>query len=112
MIRQDKITFLISTFELPELYSSLSSNESVHNNQFHVSNYTDRIFKRIGIISRSEKKSSKLLTQYLPVNKHAFLKKSLFYFSKDYCLENNPLCQNCYLDLCCDYYNKKNDWIE
>ena len=32
MIRQDKITFLISTFETPELYFSFISNEFVHDN--------------------------------------------------------------------------------
>ena len=112
MIRQDKITFLISTLEGPDLYSSLSSNEFVHNDKFIVSNYIDRIFKRIGVISRSEDNQSEILTQYLPVNKHQFLKEALFQFSKDYCLENKPICQKCYLGLCCDYYNKKNDWIE
>ena len=112
MIRQDKITFLISTFETPELYSSLSSDECIHNDQFDVSNYIDRIFKRIGIISQSENNQSKILTQYLPVNKHKFLTKALFEFSKDYCMEKDPICQGCYLGLHCDYYNKKKDWIE
>ena len=112
MIRQDKITFLISTLEGPDLYSSLSSNEFVHNDKFNVSNYIDRIFKRIGIISKFENNQSKILTQYLPVNKHKFLTKALFEFSKDYCLEHKPICQKCFLESSCDYYNKKNDWIE
>ena len=112
MIRQDKITFLISTLERPELYSSLVLNEFIHNNSFNVPEYADRIFKRIGIISKSEKNPSKLLTEYLPVNRHAFLKKSLLYFSKDYCLKDIPICNGCYFCKCCDYYNKKNDWLE
>ena len=112
MIRQDKITFLISTLERPELYSSLVFNEFIHNNNFDVPEYADRIFKRIGIISRLEKNSSELLTEYLPVNRHAFLKKSLLQFSKDYCLKDIPICNECYFDIYCDYYNKKNDWME
>ena len=91
MIRQDKITFLISTLESPELYSSLISNEIVHNNKFDIPNYIDRILKRLGIISRFENNPSYILTKYIPVNKHRFLQKSLLEFSKDYCLKNIPL---------------------
>ena len=112
MIRQDKITFLISTLEGPELYSSLVLNEFIHENNFDVPQYIDRILKRIGIISKLEKKPSKLLTQYIPVNRHIFLKKALLQFSKDYCLKDMPICDGCYFDRCCDYFNKKNDWIE
>ena len=112
MIRQDKITLLISTLELPELYSSLKYNECVHNDVFNVPSYINRIIKRIGVISKTESDPSSLLTQYLPVNKHDFLKKSLLKFSTDYCLETNPLCKICLIDKSCDYNNKKNDWIE
>ena len=112
MIRQDKITFLISTLEGPELYCSLKCDEYVHDNNFYVENYSERVFKRIGIISKFENNPSEVLTKYLPVNKHKFLKKSLLQFSKDYCFEHNPACQGCYFDLCCDYYNQKNDWVK
>ena len=98
--------------EAPELYSSLSSNEYVHNNKFNIPSYIDRILKRVGIISRFENNQSEILTQYLPVNKHGFLRKSLQKFSEDYCFEKKPMFKKCYLDLCCDYCNKKNDWIE
>ena len=112
MIRQDKITFLISTLESPELYYSLKCVEYVHDNDFYVEGYSERVFKRIGIISKIDDNPSKILTKYLPVNKHKFLKKSLLQFSKDYCLDDNPLCRGCCFDSCCDYYNKKNDWVE
>jgi len=112
LIRQDKITFLISTLQSPELYSSLISNEFVHHNKFNVPNYIDRIFKRIGIISKFENNSSKILTQYIPVNKHKFLKESLLKFSEDYCLKNTPICKKCYISSCCDYNNKRNNWIK
>ena len=113
MIRQDKITFLISTLENVEIYnSSFNYNYYVHNNPFNSTEYSDRIFKRLGIISKTEKNSSKLLTQYLPVNKHDFLNKTLKKFSSDYCLKDLPLCNDCFFDKCCDYYNKKNDWLE
>ena len=112
MIRQDKITFLVSTLESPELYSSLYLSEPVHDNVFDVSTYIDRILKRIGVISKKETDSSGILTKYIPVNKHTFLQNSLNRFASDYCLESEPVCQSCYINLCCDYFNKKNDWLE
>ena len=112
MIRQDKITFLVSTLGNLELYGHFKYNQNVHDKSFNVPDYANRIFKRIGIISKFENNSSDILTQYLPVNKHGFLNKALLEFSNDYCLDNNPFCENCHLDVCCDYYNKKNDWSE
>ena len=112
MIRQDKITFLISTLDTPELYRGFKYDNSVHHKVFEPSQYAERIFKRIGIISKFENNPSKILTQYLPVNKHDFLKSTLLEFSKDYCSKNSPLCESCYFDVCCDYNNKKNDWKE
>ena len=112
MVRQDKITFLISKFETPELYSSFSVNEFVHNNKFILNSSIDRVLKRIGIIARLENNQSEILTKYIPVNKHQFLRKTLNQFSKDFCTEEMPSCSKCYLDLGCDYYNKKNDWLE
>ncbi len=112
MVRQDKITFLVSTLESPELYRSLCINEPVHDNAFNVSIYIDRILKRIGVISKKEINSSQVLTQYMPVNKHAFLQQSLNRFASDYCLEDDPECQNCHINLGCDYFNKKNDWLQ
>ena len=112
MIRLDKLTFLISTFGAPELYASLLNDEFVHEDTFAINPSADRILKRIGIISMQENKQSELLTRYVPVNKHVFLKKTLIRFSKEYCFEDNPLCDQCYLSKGCDYYNKKNDWIE
>ena len=112
MIRQDKITFLISTFSTPELYGDFKYDDSVHDNRFIVDDYMERIFKRIGIISKIEKNPVKILTEYIPVNKHDFLKSALLEFSKEYCFENNPCCNSCCFDICCDYNNKKNDWKE
>ena len=112
MIRQDKITFLISNLKAPELYSSFLSDESVHHNIFIITPSIDRILKRIGVFHKSEYDQSQILTKYIPVNKHRFLKRALTEFSKDYCIEYNPLCEKCYLGIGCDYYNKKNDWVE
>ncbi len=112
MIRQDKITFLISTLQVYEEYKFIDCDYTVHNNIFDVSDYSDKIFKRIGILSRFENNTSKILTKYLPVNKHDFIKKALRKFSNDYCLDHNPFCSNCFFIQCCDYYNKKNDWSE
>ena len=94
------------------MYGDCDYNSYVHDNNFDVPDYAERIFKRIGIISKIEDNASNILTQYLPVNKHDFLNKALLEFSSDYCLKNNPLCDNCCFDLCCDFYNKKNDWLE
>ena len=112
MIRQDKITFLISTLEAPELYFSFLTNEFVHHDKFLVTPSIDRIFKRIGILNRSEQNQEKILTEYIPVNKHRFLRNALTELSKDYCIVINPLCHKCSLELICDYYNKKNNWLE
>ena len=111
MIRQDKITFLISTLETPELYSFLISEEAVHDNDFDIDYYSERIFKRIGIVSREEQNLKILLTRYIPVNKHNFLKESLRKLSGEYCFKKSPICVKCYLSIGCDYYNKKNDWL-
>jgi len=112
LVRQDKITFLISTLESPEFYSSFLTNEFVHHNKFFVTSCIDRILKRVGILNRLEQNQTEVLTEYVPVNKHKFLKNALIEFSKDYCLESSPLCQECSLKLICDYYNKKNDWLK
>ena len=112
MIRQDKITFLISTLETPELYGNFKYDDSVHHKTFNIDDYAERIFKRIGIISKFETNPVKILTEYLPVNKHDFLQSSLLKFSKDYCFKKAPSCNRCYFDICCDYNNKKNDWEE
>ena len=112
MIRQDKITFLISTFQEIEAYSFIECNYDVHDNQFKMTNGSERVFKRVGVISRFETNPSKILTKYIPVNKHDFLDKSLKEFSSNYCIEENPFCSNCFIDRCCDYYNKKNDWSQ
>ena len=112
MIRQDKITFLISTLETPELYSSFLTDEFVHHDKFLVTPCIDRILKRVGILNKSEQDQVEVLTKYIPVNKHRFLRNALTQFSKDYCIQDTPFCHECSLELICDYYNKKNDWLE
>ena len=111
MIRQDKITFLISIFETEKFYSFSGKDEFIHDNPFLVSNGSLRSLRRIGVITRFEKKSSQILTQYIPVNRHKFLQESLVKFSKYFCFKDNPLCKKCYFNFCCDYNNKKNDWM-
>ena len=111
MVRQDKITFLISTLRTPELYASLLTDEFVHERSFLINNSIDRVLKRIGVVRKREEKQVEILTKYIPVNKHQFLKKALIQFSEDYCFESSPLCNQCYLDIGCDYNNKKNDWL-
>jgi len=112
LIRQDKITFFVSTLESVDCYGNIDYNSHVHDDDFQTPEYVDRIFKRIGVISRFENNTSKILTEYLPVNKHDFLNKALLKFSNDYCLKNSPFCNDCCFGICCDYYNKKNDWLE
>ena len=112
MVRQDKITFLVSTLETPDLYGCFDYDCDVHDNPFKATSHAKRIFERIGVISKFESDPEGLLTQYLPVNKHYFLDKALLEFSKDYCSQYEPNCTICILDVCCDYYNKKNDWSE
>ena len=110
MVRQDKITFLISTLRTPELYAPLLVDDFVHERSFSINNSIDRVLKRIGVVRRLEQKQVEILTKYIPVNKHQFLKKALIQFSEDYCVENSPFCNQCYLNIGCDYNNKKNDW--
>tara|TARA_B100000530_G_C15831483_1_gene437609 strand:- start:426 stop:767 length:342 start_codon:yes stop_codon:yes gene_type:complete len=110
LIRQDKITFLISKLENIDLYKAINYDTHVHHDTFETPDYIERFFKRVGVIAKNENNISKILTEYLPVNKHDFLKKALLKFTEDYCFENNPRCIECCLDISCDYYNKKNDW--
>ena len=77
MVRQDKITFLISTLRTPELYAPLLVDDFVHERSFSINNSIDRVLKRIGIVRKREEKQVEILTKYIPVNKHQFLKKAL-----------------------------------
>ena len=110
MIRQDKITFLISTLENIDLYKSIDYDSYVNHNTFETSTDIERFFKRLGVVSKNNKNTSQILTEYLPVNKHDFLRKVLLRFTADFCYKNSPKCNDCVLDISCDYYNKKNDW--
>ena len=112
MIRHDKITFLISTLENVDLYKTINYDSYVNHDIFEVSYDIERFFKRLGVVSKNNKKTSQFLTEYLPVNKHDFLRKVLLRFTSDICYENFPKCNDCFFDICCDFYNKKNDWSE
>ena len=94
-----------------ESYKLIDYDSFIHHNEFKTPDYIERFFKRLGVVSIEEKNISKILTLYLPVNRHDFLTKVLQNFTDDFCLEVEPQCQDCVLHTSCDYFNKKNDWL-
>jgi len=112
MVRLDKILHMITCFKSvtpgleDEQYSTPPKN-------IEISTSSARVMKRIGVIANhtSIKSNRKEIISSIPYGRELFLLDHLIKFSKNICLENNPKCDFCELGVHCDFYNKKNDWV-
>ena len=129
MVRQDKITYLISSFQngIASPYSLNSMPEiknhpmkSVYEKKilddsctiFHASKKSNRVLLRVGVISTSDiDETEKLMTEYIPYNRHKLIYDHLENLAENICTAFEPYCSNCILIEICDYNNKKNIWL-
>ena len=112
MVRLDKILHMITCFKC--VTPGLENNQySAPPENIEISSSSIRVMKRMGAISSSinMKLNRKEIINSIPYGRELFLFDHLVEFSKDICKNSKPECSSCELSLHCDYYNKKNDWI-
>ena len=149
MVRQDKITYLITHFAAENedfhkfsketwLNSFLSTNKlkpksssagalvsmdnkdiiddiesMVYLNERFVSEVNStRILYRLGVVqSNHNSKTSIDMSNFVPFGRSFLLFYSLHKLAFEICTAFNPRCDQCDLTEVCDFYNKKNNWI-
>ena len=134
MVRQDKITFLItffqsecntlnsqtsiekwySNYEFPKYSFPDFSSQSLSNSDIFYGNMINtRVLYRIGVLFNFDLcKTNKLMTEFIPVSRHFFLYANIEKFGSELCTALMPLCNDCKLSEICDYFNNKNIWEE
>ena len=130
MVRQDKITYLITFFQNDKdsIIAEYDLNNWFFEYYYKVSNHYDlnkdsdifsgnvlntRVLYRLGILDQNViSKTGSLMTEFIPVNKHRFLFVNIQEFGKNICTALAPLCKSCMFVKICDYSNSKNIWAE
>ena len=127
MVRQDKITYLITSFqnnevELPDpeslrLWVENSTfpygiyNQITNGGYFPGNAINNRVLNRLGIIHTSDIKETELLmSEYIPYNRHILLVVNIESLGELVCTAFNPDCTNCKINDICDYFNGRNRW--
>ena len=126
MVRQDKITYLItffksdknSIFDQKSLDSWVSTYSSINNIQtildegyFQVDIINNRVLFRLGVISSFDlKKTEILLSRFIPFNRHKLLFVNIQKLGAKICTKFTPNCVECNFSNICDYFNEKNMW--
>ena len=126
MVRQDKITYLItffksdknSIFDQKSLDSWVSTYSSINNIQiildegyFQVDIINNRVLFRLGVISSFDlKKTGILLSRFIPFNRHKLLFVNIQKLGTKICTTYTPNCVECNFTDICDYFNEKNMW--
>ena len=76
--------------------------------------HVNRVFTRIGVVDR-EMGADKVfyhVNDNVPIGRHYYLHMNLIDFGRNVCRARSPKCMSCELNMHCDYYNKKNYWLE
>ena len=127
MVRQDKITYLITYFQNDgddvlestslKLWLKKSSFEAdiyqrIKDGDFFPGNViNNRVLARLGVISTSEiQKTQLLMTAFIPFKRHNLLLVNIEKIGNQLCTAFNPACIDCNLSDICDFYNEKNRW--
>ena len=105
LVRQDKLALIVNFFKVEDVSMPIDKIQ-----------FSDRsllFFQRFGVIINLDgsNKNSEVLNNYIPVNKHYDLNRRVLQFTSDQCGEI-PKCSRCDIFDHCDYYNKKNEWID
>ena len=127
MVRQDKITYLITFFqnegdEIPEGESlklwiengsfTVDIIRQIEDGGFFPGNViNNRVLARLGVITTSGiLETQTLMSEFIPFTKHNLLFVSIQKMGLQICTAFNPACVECKLSDICDFYNEKNRW--
>ena len=127
MVRQDKITYLITFFQndsdaiiddaslnlwLTDCISSESISQLITDGDVFPGNViNNRLLSRLGIILTSDiEKTEILLSEFIPFTRHKLLFVNIQKMGLQICTAFSPTCVNCSLSEICDFYNGKNRW--
>ena len=126
MVRQDKITYLVTSFQNKGdgKYESTSLElEGEYPCKAHISEELDsedffpgnminnRVLARIGVISTSDiQETQTLMSEFIPFKRHNLLFVNIEKIGNQLCTAFDPACVDCNLSKICDFYNEKNWW--
>ena len=127
MVRQDKITYLITFFQNKgdEMPTGESLKLWIDNSTFDPQIYerindgdffpgdvvSNRVLTRLGVISTSDvRETQKLMTEFIPFTKHNLLFINIAKLGNQLCTAFAPSCVNCKSIEICDFFNEKNRW--
>ena len=126
MVRQDKITYLITFFqnegnEIPkgtslklwvEGFSRTDIYKQIEGGDFFPGNaINNRVLARLGVITTPDiHETQTLMSEFIPFKKHNLLFVNIQKIGNQLCTAFNPACVNCNLSDICDFYNEKNRW--
>ena len=126
MVRQDKITYLVTFFQnegdvVPEgtslnLYIEGSSRPHMYAQieggaPFPGNVINNRVLTRLGVIATSDiQETQTLMSEFIPFKRHNLLFLNIEKLGDQLCTAFNPACVDCNLGEICDFYNEKNRW--
>ena len=127
MVRQDKITYLITFFqnEGDEMPTGESLKLWIDNSTFDPQIYerikdgdffpgnvvNNRVLTRLGVITTSDiQKTQTLMSEFIPFTKHNLLFINIAKLGNQLCTAFSPSCVDCKLIKICDFFNEKNKW--
>ena len=128
MVRQDKITYLITFFQnnsdvnpndaplhlwLTDYNSTKNLSQVISNRDVFSGNVlNNRVLGRLGVITTSDiKKTETLMSEFIPFTKHKLLFVNIQKLGLQICTAFTPTCRACRLNVICDFYNEKNQWV-
>ena len=126
MVRQDKITYLVTFFqnqgeEIPEgaslnLWTDATSKPHIYDHieggaLFPGNIINNRVLTRLGVITTSDiRETQTLMSEFIPFNKHILLFINIEKLGSQLCTAFDSKCVDCNLSEICDFYNEKNWW--
>ena len=127
MVRQDKITYLITFFqnEGDQMPTGESLKLWIENSTFDPQIYerikdedffpgdvvSNRVLTRLGVIATSDiQETQSLMSEFIPFTKHKLLFINIAELGNQLCTAFYPSCVDCKLIEICDFFNEKNRW--
>jgi len=126
MVRQDKITYLITFFQNEgdatpkgaslKLWREVSSRANIYEQidgeaLFPGNIINNRVLTRLGVITTSDiQETQTLMSEFIPFKRHNLLFINIQKLGNQLCTAFNPVCVDCNLGEICDFFNKKNRW--
>ena len=127
MVRQDKITYLITFFQnkgnkMPtgeslKLWIDNSTFdpqicERIKDGDFFPGDVvSNRVLTRLGVIATSDvRETQRLMSEFIPFKRHKLLFINIGRLGNQLCTAFSPSCVECKLIEICDFFNEKNRW--